>query len=123
MRSKFWAIALSMALTTIVICPAMAQFPLPNLVQTSSEQMRSDQEVVATWIVLDGRRLFQVAENKSNSSKRVDDIQQRLKSLSRDYFQSNATEIQVQIRKENNLPVIYVDGEYLFTITGLDAEL
>jgi small conductance mechanosensitive channel len=112
-----------MALTTIVICPAMAQFPLPNLVQTSSEQMRSDQELVATWIVLDGRRLFQVAENKSNSSKRVDDIQQRLKSLSRDYFQSNATEIQVQIRKENNLPVIYVDGEYLFTITGLDAEL
>lgn len=123
MRSKFWAIALSMTLLAIVIYPAMAQFSLPNLVPTSSEQMRSDQEVVATWIVLDGRRLFQVAETRSNLSKRVDDIQQRLKSLSQDYFQSNATELQVQIRKENNLPVIYVNSEYLFTITGLDAEL
>ncbi|MBC6434642.1 hypothetical protein FM036_30640 [Nostoc sp. HG1] len=81
MRSKFWAIALSMALTMIVICPAIAQLPLPNLVPTSSEQMKSEQEVVATWIVLDGRRLFQVAETRSNLSKRVDDIQQRLKSL------------------------------------------
>ena len=123
MRSKFWAIALSMALTMIVICPAIAQFPLPNLVPTSSEQMKSEQEVVATWIVLDGRRLFQVAETRSNLSKRVDDIQQRLKSLSQDYFQSNTSELQVQIRKENNLPVIYINGEYLFTITGLDAEL
>ena len=123
MRSKFWAIALSMALLAIVICPAIAQFPLPNLVPTSSEQMKSEQEVVATWIVLDGRRLFQVAETRSNLSKRVDNIQQRLQDISQNYFQSNSTELQIEVRKENNLPVIYVNGQYLFTVTDLDAKL
>ena len=75
-----------MALLAIVIYPAMAQFSLPNLVPTSSEQRMSHQELVATWIVLDGRRLFQVIETRSNLSKRVDDIQQCLKGFSQDFF-------------------------------------
>ncbi|WP_009630255.1 mechanosensitive ion channel family protein [Synechocystis sp. PCC 7509] len=124
MRSKFWAIALSIILIVTVVFPAIAQFPLPNLLlPTSSGQVRSQQEVVTTWVSLDGRRLFQIAETRSNLAKRVDDIQQRLHSISQNYFQSNSTELQVQIRKENNLPVIYVNGEYLFTITGADAKL
>ncbi len=124
MRSKFWAIALSIMLTVIVVLPATAQFPLPNLhLPTSSQQIRSQQEVVSTWIALDGRRLFQVAETRGNLSKRVDDIQRRLQDISQNFFQSNSNELQIQVRRENNLPVIYVNGQYLFTITDLDAKL
>ncbi|MBW4665038.1 MAG: mechanosensitive ion channel family protein [Chroococcus sp. CMT-3BRIN-NPC107] len=124
MRSKFGAIALSIMLTVVVVCPAIAQFPLPNLgLPTSAPQVRSEQEVVTTWIALDGRRLFQIAATRSNLTKRVDDIQQRLQDISQNYFQSNSTELQVQVRKENSLPVIYVNGAYLFTITDQDAKL
>ncbi len=124
MRTKFWAIALSIMLTVTVVFPAIAQFSLPNLgLPTSSGQVRAEQEVVTTWVSLDGRRLFQIAETRSNLAKRVDNIQQRLQNISQNYFHSNSTELQVQIRKENNLPVIYVNGEYLFTITGADAKL
>ncbi len=124
MRSKFWAIAGSIMLTVVVVCPATAQFPLPNFpLPTSSPQLRSDSEVVTTWISLDGRRLFQIAGTRSSLANRVDDIQQRLQSISQNYFQSNSTELQVQFRERNNLPVIYVNGEYLFTITDQDAKL
>lgn len=124
MRSKFWALAGAIMLTVIIVCPAIAQFPLPNLqLPTSSPQLRSDREVVTTWISLDGRRLFQIAGTRSNLANRVDDIQQRLQSISQNYFQSNSTELQVQFRERNNLPVIYVNGEYLFTITDQDAKL
>ncbi len=124
MRSKFWAIALSIMLTAIGVFPALAQFPLPNLqLPTSLQQARSEQEVVSTWIALDGRRLFQIAETRGNLSKRVDDIQQRLQNISQNYLRSNSTELQVQVREENNLPVIYVNGEYLFTVTDRDAKL
>ncbi len=124
MRSKFWAIASSIMLTVIIAFPATAQFPLPNLqLPTSLPQARSEQEVVSTWISLDGRRLFQIADTRGNLSKRVDDIQQRLRTISQNYFQSNSTELQVEIRGDKNLPVIYVNGEYLFTITDRDAKL
>jgi moderate conductance mechanosensitive channel len=124
MRSKFWAIALSIILIVTLVFPVIAQFPLPNLaLPTSSGQVRAEQEIVTTWISLDGRRLFQIAETKSNLAKRVDDIQQRLRSISKNYFQNNSTQLQVQIRQENNLPVVYINGEYLFTVTDLDAKL
>ncbi len=143
MRSQFWAmvakrlgsmvverttfgIAGAILLTTVVVSPTPAQLtPFPDLplLPSSSLSDAEDSKVVTTWIRLDGRRLFQIAAPRATLPKRVEDIQQRLQSISQNYYQSNATEIQVQIETKNNLPVIYVNNQPLLTITDLDAKM
>ncbi len=122
----FWTICGSIILTASVISPTPAQIPtLPNLQLPLPNQVSDDADtkVVTTWIRLDGRRLFQIAAPRANLQKRVEDIQQRLQKISQDYFQSNSTDIQIQIKPENNLPVIYVNNESLLTVTDLDAKM
>jgi small conductance mechanosensitive channel len=65
--------------------PAFPNLQLPPLNQPSDD---SDTTVATTWIRLDGRRLFQIAAPRANLSDRVDDIQQRLQSISQDYFKA-----------------------------------
>lgn len=117
-----WTLTGSIVLTTVTVSPTPAQLPiqLPLLNQPSDD---ADTKVVTTWIRLDGRRLFQIAAPRANLQKRVEDIQQRLQKISQDYFQSNSTNIQIQIKSENNLPVIYVNNESLLTVTDLDAKM
>lgn len=122
----FWAFVGSIVLTTAVVSPIYAQLPaLPNLQLPPLNQPSDDLDttVATAWIRLDGRRLFQIAAPRANLSDRVDDIQQRLQSISQNYFQSDSTDIQVQIRSENNLPVIYVNNQPLLTVTDLDAKM
>lgn len=114
----------SIVLTTAIVSPTPAQLPIPiQLPPLNQPSDDSDTEVVTTWIRLDGRRLFQIAAPRANLQKRVEDIQQRLQKISQDYFQSNSTDIQIQIKPQNNLPVIYVNNESLLTITDLDAKM
>lgn len=134
MRSLFWAmvakraafgIAGSIVLTTSLVSKAPAQLPtLPDLhlLTPSQPSDNSDMTVVTTWVRLDGRRLFQIAAPRASLPERVEDIQQRLRHISHDYFQSDSSQLQVQIRRENNLPVIYVNNESLLTVTDLDAK-
>lgn len=122
----FWVFVGSIVLTTTVVSPIYAQLPaLPNLQLPPLHQPSDDSDttVATTWIRLDGRRLFQIAAPRANLSDRVDDIQQRLQKISQDYFQSDSIDIQVQIRPENNLPVIYVNNQPLLTVTDLDAKI
>jgi len=151
MRSKFWAIALSSILIVVwVIPPAKAQIPfpfLPNLQFPSASSNDSDNkvEIVSGWILLDGRRLFQIAAPKSNFSERSQYIQQNLDQISQDYFQRSSTDLTVQVGwpelgeskpqipvkvdgtnvggTKPQIPVIYVNGRYLMTITDQDAKL
>jgi len=125
MYSRFWAITGSIFLNTVIISPLAAQIPalpipLPNLTQQTDT---SETQVVTTSIRLDGRRLFQIAAPRASLQQRVDDIQQRLQVISQSYFQSDSDELQVDIREQNNLPVIYVNGQQLLTITDLDAQM
>jgi len=84
--------------------------------------------VVTTWIRLDGRRLFQIAAPRAKLSDRVDDIQQKLRNISQDYFQSNSSELQVEVNPKNSNPqnqppVISVNNKPLLTVTNLDAKM
>ncbi len=125
-KYKFlWAFILSIILTTFVVSPTLAQLPIPNFQLPPLNQvgeLDADTQVVTTWIRLDGRRLFQIAAQEENLQKRVEDIEQRLQNIAQDYFQSDSSDVQVEIKTENNLPVIYVNGESLVTITDLDAK-
>ncbi|MFN6527006.1 mechanosensitive ion channel family protein [Nostoc sp. ChiSLP03a] len=132
MRFQFLALALpavgiasSMAIGIVSVPKATAQIPLlPQLQAPSSISNDSDNRIVSGWIYLDGRRLFQIAATRTNFPERSEDIQKKLEKIGQNYFQSPAkTPVKVEVRKVNELPVIYVNGQYLMTVTSEDAEL
>ncbi|QHG20171.1 mechanosensitive ion channel family protein [Nostoc sp. ATCC 53789] len=114
-----------MAIAVVPIAKATAQIPfLPQLQAPSSVSSDSNDRLVTGWIYLDGRRLFQIAASKANFPERSEDIQKKLETISQNYIQSPAkTAVKVQVRKVNDLPVIYVNDQYLMTITSEDAGL
>ncbi len=126
MRFQFLAIASSMAIAVVSVPKATAQIPLlPQLLQApSSVSNDSNDRVVSGWIYLDGRRLFQIAASRANFPERSEDIQKKLEKIGQNYFQSPPkTAVKVEVRKVNELPVIYVNGQYLMTVTSEDAGL
>ncbi|MEH2181706.1 mechanosensitive ion channel family protein [Nostoc sp.] len=125
MRFQFLAIASSIAIGVVSVPKATAQIPfLPQLQTPSSVSNDSDNRVVSGWIYLDGRRLFQIAATKTNFPERSEDIQKKLRKIGQNYFQSPAeTPVKVEVRQANGLPVIYVNGQYLMTVTSEDAGL
>ncbi len=135
MRSKSdWAnrpkalasLAGSILLAGWVVSPVHAQTPLPQNLQLpipSWPLNDSQSNVVAGCIRLDGRCLFQVAAPKSELPARIQDIQQRLENISNQYLQDDAAKLQVEIAKQNNLPVIVVNDQPVLTVTQPDANL
>ncbi len=132
MRFQFLALALpavgiasSMAIAVVSVPKATAQIPfLPQLQAPSTVSSDSNDRLVTGWIYLDGRRLFQIAASRANFPERSEDIQKKLETISQNYIQSPAkTAVKVEVRKVNDLPVIYVNGQYLMTITSEDAGL
>ncbi|MBD2531051.1 mechanosensitive ion channel family protein [Nostoc flagelliforme FACHB-838] len=126
MRFQFLAIASSMAIAVVSVPKATAQIPvLPQLLPSpSSVSNDANNRLVTGWIYLDGRRLFQIAASRSNFPERSEDIQKKLERIAQNYFQSPPnTAVNVNIPKVNQLPVIYVNGQYLMTVTSEDAKL
>ncbi|WP_407893641.1 mechanosensitive ion channel family protein [Scytonema sp. NUACC26] len=128
MRFKFLAVALCSAMITIgAIPPATAQtaqIPFLPLVQSPTTQTtESDTRVVSRWVALDGRSLFQVAAPRANISERLEQINQNLDTISKNYFQASTDDLKVEVAIENQLPFIRVNGRYLMTITQQDANL
>ncbi|MEH2110377.1 mechanosensitive ion channel family protein [Nostoc sp.] len=125
MRFQFLAIASSMSIAVVSVPKATAQIPFfPQLQAPSIVSNDANDRVVSGWIYLDGRRLFQIAASKTNFPERSEDIQKKLEKISQNYFKSPAnTVVKVEVRKVNELPVIYVNGQYLMTITSEDAGL
>ncbi|MEH1884543.1 mechanosensitive ion channel family protein [Nostoc sp.] len=125
MRFQFLAIASSVAIGVVSVPKATAQIPFfPQMQAPSSVSNDSDNRIVSGWIYLDGRRLFQIAASRTNFPERSEDIQKKLEKIGQNYFQSPAkTAIKVEVRKVNELPVIYVNDQYLMTVTSEDAGL
>ncbi|MEH2300821.1 MAG: mechanosensitive ion channel family protein [Nostoc sp.] len=125
MRFQFLAIASSMVIAVVSVPKATAQIPLlPQLQAPSSVSNDSNNRVATGWIYLDGRRSFQIAASKANFPERSEDIQNKLDKIAQNYFHSLAkTELNVKIRTVNDLPVIYVNDQYLMTVTSEDAGL
>ncbi|MDZ8185461.1 MAG: mechanosensitive ion channel family protein [Nostoc sp. ChiSLP02] len=119
------AIATSTAITVVSVPKASAQIPFfPNLQAPSSTSNDSNDRVVSGWVYLDGRRLFQIAGSRTSFPERLEDIQKKLEAISQFYFQSPPnTPIKTEVRKVNDLPVIYINDQYLMTVTSEDAGL
>lgn len=131
MRSQLWAIAGSVVLAVSSTPPAKVEIPfLTDILYpsqpTSQPSKKSDNnKIVSGWVQLDGRRLFQVAATKDKLSERLQNIQQNFDRIAQDYFQQKSSALNVQIqsvqRQNKEFPVIYVNDEYLMTVTDQDA--
>ncbi|MBD6616584.1 mechanosensitive ion channel family protein [Komarekiella sp. 'clone 1'] len=118
------AIASSTVIAGGSVPKATAQIPfLPQLQTPSSVSNDSNNRTVSGWVYLDGRQLFQIAASRTNFPERLEDIQKKLETISQNYFQSPAKTVKVEVREANKLPVIYVNDQYLMTVTSEDAGL
>jgi len=109
--------------------------PIPGLDQVERVlTSRTSDKFASDTVRLDGHKLFQIAVpavsdakiSRTRIEKRVQDIEKRLDRIAK----SNADPAKLAIASEirpteqgNELAVIYVNGQYLMTVTALDAEL
>jgi len=118
------AIASSMVMAVVSVPRATAQIPFfPQLQAPSSVSNDSNNRIVSGWIYLDGRQLFQITASRTNFPERSEDIQKKLQTISQNYFHSSAKVVNAEVRTVNGLPVIYVNDQYLMTVTSEDAGL
>ena len=127
MRSQFLAIAGSIAISVCIVPKTGAQIPqipfLPNVqLPTTGSSNDSDNRTTSAWVYLDGRRVFQITGTKANLTERLEHVQATLDEISQDYLDSNVKEVKVQMRTSNELPVIYVNNQYLMTVNADDAK-
>ncbi len=134
-RFKFWLI---IVLTLGLICitsPLVAQTDTkssstsiifkdtPSFFSYLSRLANFTENSPTEWIWLDGRRLFQVTALEDYLPKRVEQIETNFSQINRAYFQSDRDDLRVNVVTVNGSPTIEVNGEYLLTVTKLDAEL
>jgi small-conductance mechanosensitive channel len=126
LRSRFVAtIAFSSIVVTVGVMPqATAQIPfIPNLQPPNLRTSESDSRTVTGWVYLDGKRLFQITAPRANFTERLENIQENINQISQEYFRNPDAKLDVQVKTENGLPVIYVNNRQLMTITDQDARL
>ena len=75
------------------------------------------------WIWFDGRRIFRVTATEDYLPERAQTIERNFRQISQDYFQSNNDNLQTSVVAVNNSPTIEINGQYLLTVTELDAKL
>ena len=153
MRFKVWAIAKpislkryaakqaactgisAIVLSIVVVNPVSAQINIPDIfLKSPAPQTSLNNQTVSAWVRLDGRRLFEItATDRDSLSQRLTEVETRLRTISQDYFASNAADISVKVQrrvianKQNKLdvtyPDIYVNNQRLLTITPVDAKM
>jgi small conductance mechanosensitive channel len=110
MRFSTWTIAGSLMLVGWITAPIRAQVPIPNLGLPSPNLLDRGEPVVSACVRLDGRCVFEVAAERSDLSERVDDIEQRLRDISRIYFRNESAQLQFRVEENRNLPNIYISA-------------
>ena len=137
-RPKFWLIVgFTLAVISITF-PSYSQTstspttPAPssgvpneisNLFPSLTRLANLTEMTTTQWIDLDGRRLFQVTALDNYLPERVSLIENNLKQISNAFFQSKSDKLQVNVVSVNGSPTININGQYLLTITDLDAKL
>ncbi|MGF1536695.1 MAG: mechanosensitive ion channel family protein [Elainellaceae cyanobacterium] len=108
--------------------PTVQSYGAPTLAQLSflnSQSSSSDQEHVSGWVKLDGRQVFQVSAPQSSLKQRQSRIETNLQGIRDAYLQAPAPNADVEVKQisSDGLPSIYVNGEYLMTVTEKDADV
>lgn len=115
--------ASSAAMAVVSLPKASAQIPIVPFLSTNDVTSSTDNATVSGWIYVDGHQVFQIGATRSNFTERSRSIQQGLNQIRQSYLSSEELNPQVEIRTRNELPVIYINDQYLMTVTTEDARL
>ena len=133
-RLKFWLIIVLIVGLTHLISPLRAQALVANnsasvaiknvstFLPALSGLSNSTEATTTEWIRLDGRRLFQITAAKELLPERVQTIQNHLAQISDAYLQNSSNYLQVNVSTVNDSPIININGQYILTVTELDAK-
>ena len=110
--------------------PKLPKLELPQFINPSTN---TETQVATAPVQLDGRSLFTVAASsvKENAQQkdtspiqlRTQGIEANLNRLVNSDLNSETLKVTAAIDTSSNLPVISVNGQYLMTVTTLDAQL
>lgn len=112
---------------------SLPNLPLLNTVDAIEELRQAlslpTSSVQTGAVTLDGRRLFLVTAPQGDPgstppvSQRIRSIEQTLRRLAAMPLDLDTLEVSVAIDAQTNQPVVQVNGQYLLTVTSLDAQL
>ncbi|NET00313.1 MAG: mechanosensitive ion channel family protein [Sphaerospermopsis sp. SIO1G1] len=120
---KSWSILGSIVISLGTVPKVTAQLPiLPYLQNPSNVSNAAATITVSEWVYLDGRPVFRIGALKIDIQRRLENIQTNLYQIGEDYYSSNV-ELNIEVRKRNDLPVIYINDKYLMTVNSLDAKI
>ncbi|MBD2100713.1 mechanosensitive ion channel family protein [Leptolyngbya sp. FACHB-261] len=71
---------------------------------------------------LDGREVFEVSASTDNLQQRVENIEESLSQVVEQGIEPNKLNVTQATDPDSGLPVVRVNGQYLLTVTTLDAE-
>lgn len=130
MMGKKFIVWLAMAIigfTSVFALPVAAQLPfLPKInLETFKLDQNSDQTLVSGCVRLDGLCIFELLDQKANSSQRIKFTEERLKDIGHSYFKSDRLQLSVNHQTTGNQESIYVEvGDRripVLTMTNQDA--
>lgn len=76
------------------------------------------------WVEMDGYKTFQISAPQSAIKQRAQDVSQNLRDIRDNYLQLETQVARVATQDtEEGQPAVYVNGQYLMTITQSDANL
>ncbi|MCJ2542035.1 mechanosensitive ion channel family protein [Thermostichus vulcanus] len=113
---------------------SLPSLPLLNTVDAIEElrqalSLPASSPIQTGAVTLDGRRLFLVTAPQGDPgstppvSQRIRSIEQTLRRLAAMPLDLDTLEVSVVIDAQTNQPVVQVNGQYLLTVTSLDAQL
>ncbi len=126
-KKKLSNLLSSIIITNSLVIPVSAQIPIID--QGINQLLAPDQEKKpdSSCIRLDSRCLFEVAPLDGDFSGRIEEIDSRLKDITKSYFRSKTDNLEIRSENIGNLRNIYVkvdDNQIrLLTVTQADAIL
>ncbi|NJK35637.1 MAG: mechanosensitive ion channel family protein [Oscillatoriales cyanobacterium SM2_2_1] len=126
--------AIATFLTILLTCSVPAQGQLPGLPDLSGgrlfEQPQSDRRDIKLHpIIFDGRRLFAIAglshiqgSGELTLQQRAAEIEINLYAIAQRLTDPSQIVSEVRVDERSQQPVIYINQQYLMTVTALDAE-
>jgi small conductance mechanosensitive channel len=123
-----WSGLIGFVLSLFLSLPVQSQIlGLPNLPpSTNWFPSLSENMMVSKCIYLDGVCVIKITSSQADIEQRTRIIEQRLRQISKVYFQNTIDDLKVWQKTENELPNIYIatGGETirLLTVTRLDSE-
>ena len=121
MRFASLTIAVALIITGWFTTPVFAQLPQIPVLPSPGELLRPNLEAprVSRCIRIDGRCVFEIARTKSQ----FNDIEQRLRDISRTYFQDDNAELNIYGENAQiKASVGYLNDFSLMSLTEADAE-